>query len=108
MVSGKKRSCLSQLLEHYQALVEALENHEIAKVIYLDSAKAFDKVDHGVLMRKLQKLGIGGLLIKWIHNFLFNRKQIIVIERVSSNQSDVRSGVPQGTVLWDHFFSYCS
>ena len=94
MVSGKKRSCLSQLLEHYQALVEALENHEIAKVIYLDSAKAFDKVDHGVLMRKLQKLGIGGLLIKWIHNFLFNRKQIIVIERVSSNQSDVRSGVP--------------
>ena len=68
----KKRSCLSQLLEHYQALVEALENREVAEVIYLDFAKAFDKVDHGVLMRKLRKLGIGGLLIKWIHYFLFN------------------------------------
>ena len=56
MVSGKKkRSCLSQLLEYYQTLVEALENREIAEVIYLDFAKAFDKVDHGVLMRKLRK-----------------------------------------------------
>ena len=50
-------------------------------------------------MKKLWKLGIGGLLIKWILNFLFNRKQSIVRERVSSNQSDVRGGVPQGTVL---------
>ena len=95
----KERSCLSQLLEHYQALSEALEDWEVAEVLYIDFAKAFDKVDHGVLMRKLRKLGIGGLAFRWIHSFLSNRKQLVVIERISSNESDVRSGVPQGTVL---------
>ena len=68
----KRRSCLSQPLEHYQALVEAFKNRETAEVIYLDFANAFDKVDHGLLMRKLRKLGIGGLLLKWIHKFMFN------------------------------------
>lgn len=65
----RDRSCLSQLLEHYEALVNALENRETADVVYLNLAKAFDKVDNGMLIRKLKKLGIGGLVLKWIHEF---------------------------------------
>ena len=42
-------------------------------VIYLDFAKAFDNVDHGILLNKLKKIGIKGKIGVWIHNFLSNR-----------------------------------
>ena len=68
-------------------------------VVYLDFAKAFDKVDHGVLLRKLRKMGIRGALYTWIRCFLKGRKQAVVVEGVKSSESDVVSGVPQGSVL---------
>jgi hypothetical protein len=68
-------------------------------VIYLDFAKAFDKVDHKILMNKIRKLGIGGKIYRWLDVFLSNRKQQVVIEGISSGPEDVVSGVPQGTVL---------
>ena len=53
----KNRSCLSQLMDHYQSILNIMETGDIADVIYLDFAKAFDKVDHGILLRKLVKIG---------------------------------------------------
>ena len=70
-----------------------------ADVIYLDFAKAFDKVDHGILIRKLASMGIGGRIIAWIHNFLSNRQQTVKVLNAISNPACVISGVPQGTVL---------
>ena len=67
--------------------------------IYLDFAKAFDKVDLGILCHKLRNMGIGGKLGILLHDFLTNRKQVILANGVKSKSSDVRSGVPQGTVL---------
>ena len=67
--------------------------------IYLDFSKAFDKVDIGILCHKLRSLGISGKLGVIIHNFLTNRKQIVLANSVKSKESEVRSGVPQGTVL---------
>ena len=52
------RSCLSQLLEHHHKILEGLEKSNNVDVIYLDFAKAFDKVDHGILLNKLKKIGI--------------------------------------------------
>ena len=54
----KGRSCLSQLLEHHQEVLDALENDAAVDVVYLDFAKAFDKVDHSILLRKLNSIGI--------------------------------------------------
>ena len=93
------RSCLSQLLNHYQNLLTLMENNEVVDVIYLDFAKVFDRVDHGILLRKLRDLGIGSPLLKWIHSFLTNRKQCVVVDGAESAFSEVSSGVPQGTVL---------
>lgn len=93
------RSCLSQLIEHYQRIVEALEDGVQTDVVYLDFAKAFDKVDHGVLMRKLRGMGICGHLLAWIRAFLLDRRQVVAVEGVMSRESEVISGVPQGTVL---------
>ena len=51
------RSCLSQLLEHHNKILEESEKSNNVDVIYLDFAKAFDKVDHGILLNKLKKNG---------------------------------------------------
>ena len=69
------RPCLSQLLEHHNKILEEFEKSNNVDVIYLDFAKAFDEVDHGILLNKLKKIGINGNIGVWIHNFLSNRQQ---------------------------------
>lgn len=93
------RSCLSQLLAHYDKIIEYVEDGSNVDVIYLDFAKAFDKVDHGILARKLRTLGIGGKVGSWINQFLTARVQTVVINGTSSSTCCVKSSVPQGTVL---------
>lgn len=64
-------SCLSQLIEHRENIVESLEKGCNVDVVYLDFEKAFDKVDHGVLLHKLRDLGITGTYT-WIMDTLFS------------------------------------
>ena len=68
-------------------------------VVYLDFAKAFDKVDHNLVLTKAQALGINGRLLSWLQQFLLNRKQSVVVNGKVSSPRDVISGVPQGSVL---------
>ena len=93
------RSCLSQLLQHRMDVLQSLENETTAEVIYVDFAKAFDKVDHLILLQKLSHIGIRGKLLQWIRCFLDNRSQSVVVEGVSSDRKDVLSGVAQGSVI---------
>ena len=93
------RSCLSQLLEHYDDILNLLEQGVNVDVVYLDFAKAFDKVDHNIVLQKINNLGIGGNLYSWIESFLTNRYQTVVVEGSSSMPVKMKSGVPQGSVL---------
>ena len=95
----KGRSCLSQLLEHYQRILSGLEEQGSVDVVYLDFCKAFDKVDHKVLLEKLQVIGVAGKLFQWIGEFLIQRSQSVVVDGVASSPGQVSSGVPQGSVL---------
>jgi len=67
-------------------------------VIYLDFHKAFDKVPHGRLVSKLDAHGIGGEILKWVENWLSERK-LMVLGGEFSEWRDILSGVPQGSVL---------
>ena len=97
----KGRSCLSALLSVYDENILNLSNGQMSctDMIYLDFAKAFDKVDHGVLLHKLKQLGITGKLGNWLLSFLSNRNHFVRILGGVSSDGSVLSGVPQGTVL---------
>ena len=93
------RSCLSQLLSHYEQILQRMENGHDVDIIYLDFAKAFDKVDFDILLKKLHSLGIRGTLGRWIHSFITGRTQTVLVNGKRSSPSPVLSGVPQGSVL---------
>ena len=93
------RSCLSQLLAHFDLVTRLMEEGKSVDVIYLDFSKAFDKVDIGVTLRKLKSIGISGKVGRWLQSFLTGHQQSEVINREQSDPQPVLSGVPQGSVL---------
>ena len=69
------RSCLTNMLDFFETVIKDLDLGNSVDVVYLDFAKAFDKVPHGRLIRKLEAHGIQGKLLKWIESWLHNRRQ---------------------------------
>ena len=93
------RSCLSQLLEQYDLILSMLDNNSNVDVVYLDFSKAFDKVDHKIVLNKINNLGIEGKVHSWLKSFLTGRKQSVMVNGIMSEFKEVKSGVPQGSVL---------
>ena len=95
-----KHSTLSQLIAFYDQVINKLDKGSTIDAIYIDFAKAFDTVDHGILLHKIRhKAKIAGKIGVWIHNFLSKRVQQVVVNGELSEEVLVTSGVPQGTVL---------
>ena len=67
--------------------------------IFIDVAKAFDSVDHSILLYKLNHYGIRGCTLSWFQSYLTNRFQYISYNNVTSNLFPVTSGVPQGSLV---------
>ena len=86
-------------LEFLEDLTQALDTGKDVDVIYLDFCKAFDKVPHRRLLKNLRAYGIRGKLHVWIKEFLSNRTQKVVVEGKESATAQVKSGIPQGSVL---------
>ena len=78
---------------------EMLDNGGYIDVIYCDFMKAFDKVPHAKLIKKIQSYGIKGNIINGIIDLLAHRKQRIRINNIFSNWQEVISGIPQGSVI---------
>ena len=93
------RSCITQLLEVMDLWTEALEGGMTIDAIYLDFAKAFDTVPHMRMIAKLRGYGVDGAILEWIRSFLTERRQRVCIRGAKSSWTEVRSGIPQGTVL---------
>ena len=94
-----KRSTETQLIVTIHDLANTIQRGESTHVAVLDFSKAFDKVAHQRLLRKLYYYGICGELLDWFESFLSERYQSVVCEDKASSPLLVTSGVPQGTVL---------
>ena len=77
----------------------ALDTGRVVRACFLDVAKAFDRVDPGLLINKLYGLGISGKELEWLRSYLHDRKISTVVDHVHSSVKVVTSGVPQGSVL---------
>ena len=99
MVFIPNKSCTTNLLETYDYITDSINQNEPLDIVYMDFAKAFDKVSHNRLIVKLNSYGFDKILINWIKSFLKNRFQRVVLGNTTSKWLPVLSGVPQGSVL---------
>ena len=68
-------------------------------VIFIDSKKAFDTVNHGILINKLKCYGLGGRELLWFKSYLTNRVQTVNVNSTLSDFQPINTGIPQGSIL---------
>jgi hypothetical protein len=99
------KSCASNLVTFMDFVTKAVDDGESVDIFYLDFAKAFDKVPRQRLIKKLLAKGVDTNIVRWIENWLTGRTQRVCIQGQQSEDCDVDSGVPQGTVLGPTLFT---
>ena len=94
------KSCLTQMIPFTSELAFTLNKSSRTDIVYFDFSKAFDTVNHDLILHKLKhQFGIDGLLLQFIKIYLENRKQQVIIGGSKSSPLPVHSGVPQGSIL---------
>ena len=94
----EKHSTTHALINLTEDIRSSLDNKMFACGIFIDLQKAFDTVDHNILLSKLEHYGIRGIPNQWFKSYLSNRKQHVSINVFSSNETEMLYGVPQGSV----------
>ena len=87
------------LLSFIDKVIQAIEKGEYAIGVFLDFSKAFDTVDHDILLDKLDHYGIRGCALSWFKSYLSCRTQYITYNGNESNRQMIKCGVPQGSIL---------
>jgi hypothetical protein len=80
-------------------IASAIENGEFVVGVFLDFQKAFDTVNHSILLRKLQRYGIRGKAYQWLEDYLSHRQQYVSFAESNSKRTVIKCGVPQGSIL---------
>ena len=95
----KKCSTAHSLIEITEKIKESINQGKFGCGIFIDLKKAFDTVNHKILLKKLEHYGVRGAILKWFESYLTDRKQYVFYNGVSSDTKIVTCGVPQGSVL---------
>ena len=95
----EKHSTELATLELMDRIISALDQKHLPLSIFMDLSKAFDTLNHEILLKKLQYYGINGTALHWFSSYLINRKQYVELNNTSSTISTLNIGVPQGSIL---------
>uniref|UniRef100_A0A1B6MQT2 Reverse transcriptase domain-containing protein n=1 Tax=Graphocephala atropunctata TaxID=36148 RepID=A0A1B6MQT2_9HEMI len=87
------------LINFMTDVYNGINTNKCVSGLFLDIKKAFDTVDHKILLDKLHKCGVRGIVHKWFGSYLIGRQQCVRIKSVYSDMGEINSGVPQGSVL---------
>lgn len=87
------------LLHLVEKIYSAINNNEYAIGIFLDLSKAFDTVDHSILLSKLHHYGFQGFSFSWLTSYVSNREQFVIVNGCASSRAQLTYGVPQGSIL---------
>ena len=94
-----KRSTTSNLITITTDLSNSFNNSSQTDAIYIDFSKAFDKIDHEILISKLKQTDIHPSLITWSHDYLTDRSFNVIFDGYKSSNFTINAGVPQGSIL---------
>ena len=100
----KNHSTEHVLIEITGQIKSSMDNNQITCGIFIDLSKAFDTVNHHILLDKLENLGIRGKALELFKSYLSDRKQYVNIDNCKSKTQSITCGVPQGSVLGPLFF----
>ena len=95
----KQHSTETAALEFIDRIVKFLDNGKLPVAVYLDLSKAFDTLDHNILLHKLNHYGVTGNSLNWFKDYLTDRKQYVHFDGACSNVLPLSMGVPQGSIL---------
>ena len=94
-----KHSTELALIPATELLNSFLENRLVSLAIYIDLSKAFDALDHDILLHKLYVYGVRGHALQWFSSYLRNRKQLVSVNNSNSEFVTMHTGVPQGSIV---------
>lgn len=86
-------------------IITALDDKKSCAALFIDLSKAFDSVDHGLLLQRLNCIGFSNPVLSWFSNYLTGRTQCVSIDNYNSVPLTVKTGVPQGSILGPILFS---
>ena len=95
----KTRSCEHALLVAQNELLAAMNKKQIAMLLLIDFSKAFDMVNHDILLYKMEHYGIRGIANKWFRSYLHDREQYVSVQGSYSDKQKLKYSVPQGSIL---------
>ena len=95
----KNNSTTYALIDLTEQIKESIDNKKYCSGVFIDIRKAFDTVNHDILLKKLEHCGVRGSGLKWFQSYLSNRWQYVEINGVSSTLKKLTCGVPQGSCL---------
>ena len=95
----KNHSTYMSLIDIYDKISMAADKSEFSIGIFIDLSKAFDTLNHNILLQKLEHYGIRGISLDWFKSYLSNRKQCVILNGVTSSLKSITHGVPQGSIL---------
>jgi hypothetical protein len=108
--SGNKKHFSTETLNIFvnDAILKAMDNKMLTALVLLDLSKAFDSINHNILLQKLEFIGASQSSLRWFSSYLKGRSQVVRIGSTLSSPLNLTHGVPQGAILSPLLFCICT